>query len=66
METLWVWLAIGLGTIWAGLGIWMIGKAWLESIARNPEGNYFVPAILAIALAEATAIYALVIALLIS
>jgi len=36
----------------------------LESLARNPDmkGSYFLSAILALAFAEATAIYALVIA----
>ncbi len=57
-------LAIGLGTIGAGIGIGMIGAKAMESIGRNPEaaGKLFVPMLLMAAFAEATAIYALVIA----
>lgn len=64
LQLLGAWLAIWLGTIWAGIWIWLVGKAWLESLARNPDmkGSYFLSAILALAFAEATAIYALVIA----
>ena len=60
-------LAIGLGAIWPGLGIGLIGKAALEALGRNPEaaGKIQWLAILCIALAEAVAIYALVIALII-
>ena len=58
-------LAIGLGAIWPGLGIGLIGKAALEALGRNPEaaGKIQGLAILCIALAEAVAIYALVVAL---
>lgn len=62
LQFIWSWLAIWLGTIWAGIGIGLIGKAWLEAMSRNPEQNYMVSAILAIAFAEWTAIFALVIA----
>ncbi|MGE4444217.1 MAG: ATP synthase F0 subunit C [Candidatus Altimarinota bacterium] len=60
-------LAIGLGAIGPGLGIGLIGKAALEALGRNPEaaGKIQGLAILCIALAEAVAIYALVIALII-
>ncbi len=60
-------LAIGLGAIWPGLGIGLIGKAALEALGRNPEaaGKIQGLAILCIALAEAVAIYALVVALII-
>ena len=55
-----LWLA-GLG---GGIGIGLIGNAWLNGIARNPEagGKMFVPAIMSLAFAEAVAIYWLVIA----
>lgn len=62
LNMLWAGIAIWLWTIWAGIWIWLVGKAWLEAMSRNPEVNYLVAAILAMALAEATAIYALVIA----
>ncbi len=57
-------LAIGLGAIGPGLGIGMIGAKAMESIGRNPEatGKILVPMLLAMAFAEAVAIYALVIA----
>ncbi len=60
-------LAIGLGAIWPGLGIGLIGKGALEAVWRNPEaaGKIQGLAILTIAFAEAVAIYALVIALII-
>ncbi len=58
-------IAIGFGTIGAGLGIGIATKAMLESMARQPEiaGKAFVNFILGLGLAEATAIYALFIAL---
>ncbi|MBQ3101379.1 ATP synthase F0 subunit C [bacterium] len=58
-------IAIGFGAIGAGLGIGFATKGLLESIARQPEiagkavGFFLVGA----ALAEACAIYALIIAL---
>lgn len=60
-------LAIGLGAIGPALGIGMIGKGALEAIGRNPEAANEVRTmmILAIAFAEAVAIYALVVALII-
>jgi F-type H+-transporting ATPase subunit c len=60
-------LAIGLGAIGPGIGIGLIGLGALESIGRNPEteGKIRTNMILAIAFAEAVAIYALVIALII-
>ncbi|MBW7954322.1 ATP synthase F0 subunit C [Candidatus Gracilibacteria bacterium] len=60
-------LAIGLGAIGPGLGIGFIGKGALEALGRNPEASSKIQslAILCIALAEAVAIYALVIALII-
>ncbi len=60
-------LAIGFGAIGPGIGIGMIGKWALEALWRNPEAAWKVQglAILTIAFAEAVAIYALVIALII-
>ena len=61
-------LAIGLGAIGPGLGIGFIGAKAMEAIGRNPEasGKILVPMLLAIAFAEAVAIYALVVAFTIS
>lgn len=63
---LWAGIAIGAGTIWGGIGIWLAGKGMLEALSRNPEleKKYMIYGILAMALAEATAIYALVISIL--
>lgn len=60
-------LAIGLGAIGPGLGIGMLGKGAMEAIGRNPEAESQIRTsmILAIAFAEAIAIYALVVALII-
>jgi len=60
-------LAIGLGSFGPGIGIGMLGAKAMEAIGRNPEaeGKIRVAMILAIAFAEAIAIYALVIALII-
>lgn len=59
-------LAIGLGAIGPGIGIgYGAGKA-MEAIGRNPEisGNILVPMLIGLGMAEAVAIYALVIAFL--
>lgn len=60
-------LAIGLGAIGPGIGIGIIGGKAVEAIGRNPEATSQIQTnmILAIAFAEAVAIYALVIALII-
>jgi F-type H+-transporting ATPase subunit c len=59
--------AIGMGTIVPALAIGWIGSKSVEAIGRNPEAASKVQtmAILAIAFAEAIAIYSLVIALII-
>jgi ATP synthase F0 subunit c len=56
-----------LGTIGAGLGIGLLGMGAVQGIARNPDaaGDVQTNMILAIAFAEAVAIYCLVVALLI-
>ena len=60
-------IAIGIGAIGPGLGIGHIGGKAMEAIGRNPEaeGKIRTSMILAIAFAEAIAIYALVVALII-
>ena len=60
-------LAMGLGALGPGLGIGLlVGKA-MEALGRNPESESAVRAnmILGIAFAEAVAIYALVVAVII-
>jgi F-type H+-transporting ATPase subunit c len=59
-------LAIGLGAIGPGLGIGILGAAAMNAIGRNPEarGPILTNMILAIAFAEAIAIYALIVAFL--
>jgi F-type H+-transporting ATPase subunit c len=60
-------IAIAVGAIGPGFAIGMIGAKSVEAIGRNPEASSKVQtmAILAIAFAEAVAIYALVVALII-
>ena len=58
---------MGLGTIGPALAIGLLAAKGLEAIGRNPEasGKIQTAMILAIAFAEAIAIYALVVALMI-
>lgn len=60
-------LAIGLGALGPGIGIGLIGKGAMEAIGRNPDASNQITTtlILSIAFAEAVAIYALVVALII-
>lgn len=60
-------LAMGLGAIGSGIGIGLLASKALEAIGRNPEAAPKIQTvmILAIAFAEAIAIYALVVALII-
>ena len=60
-------LAIGLASIGPALGIGMLAAKAMEAIGRNPEaaGKIQVPMLLALAFAEAIAIYGLVVALII-
>ncbi len=60
-------LAVGLGAIGSALGEGMIAAKALSAIGRNPEAsNKIMPFMFAtMAVAESTAIYALVVALLI-
>ena len=59
--------AIGFGTLGPALGIGILAAKAMEGIARNPEAAQKIQTamILAIAFAEAIAIYALVVALMI-
>jgi len=68
MKTLATAAAIAIGAIAPAIAIGMIGSKGLEAIGRNPEaaGKVQGPMILAIAFAEAIAIYALVVALIIA
>jgi F-type H+-transporting ATPase subunit c len=58
-------LAIALGAFMPALAIGMLASKAMEAIGRNPEasGNILTNMILALAFAEAIAIYALVVAL---
>ena len=58
-------IAIGIGAIGPGIGIGFVGRGAMESIGRNPEaaGTIQTQMILGMALAEAVAIYGLLIAL---
>jgi F-type H+-transporting ATPase subunit c len=60
-------LSIGLGAIGPGIGIGILGGRAMEAIGRNPEaaGEIRTNMILGLAFAEAIAIYALVVALII-
>jgi F-type H+-transporting ATPase subunit c len=60
-------LAIGLGAIGPGIGIGILGSKAMEALGRNPEARSDIQSnmILAIVFAEAIAIYALVVALII-
>lgn len=61
-------LAIGLGTLGPAIGIGMAAAKAMEAIGRNPEaqGAVRTTMILGAGLAEACAIYAFVIALILS
>ncbi len=60
-------LAIGIGAIAPAISIGMIGSKASEAIGRNPEAASKIQTgmILSVAFAEAVAIYALVVALII-
>ena len=57
-------LCMGLGAIGPGIGIGVLGMGAMQALGRNPEarGPIMTNMILAIAFAEAVAIYALVVA----
>ena len=66
MKMLAVGLAAGLGMLGPALAIGLIGYSALQGLARNPEarGPIMTNMILSIAFAEAVAIYALIVAIL--
>lgn len=61
-------LAMGLGALGPGIGIGILGYGAMQGLARNPEarGPIMTNMILAIAFAEAIAIYALIVAIIIA
>ncbi len=61
-------LTMGLGAIGPGIGIGILGYGAMQALGRNPEarGAIMTNMILAIAFAEAIAIYALIVAILIA
>lgn len=65
MKLLAIAIVMGLGTICTAIAIGMIGSKGAEAIGRNPEAAPKIQTamILAIAFAEAIAIYALVVSL---
>lgn len=60
-------IAIGIGGFGPGLAIGLLAAKAMEAIGRNPEaaGKVQVPMLIAMAFAEAIAIYALVVALIV-
>ncbi|UCD08900.1 MAG: ATP synthase F0 subunit C [Dehalococcoidales bacterium] len=58
-------LAMGLGALGPGIGVGLVAYGALTAIGRNPEarGPIMTNMILGIAMAEAVAIYALVVAI---
>ena len=67
ISTLAAAIAIGVGALGPGLGIGMLAGKAMEAIGRNPEAAPRIQTamIIAISFAEAIAIYALVVALII-
>ena len=67
MKLLAAGICMGLGAIGSGIGEGFVGGKALESMARNPQvsDKIFTNMIVAIALAESTAIYALLISFII-
>jgi F-type H+-transporting ATPase subunit c len=57
-------LCMGLGAIGPGIGVGLLGNGAMQALGRNPEarGPIMTNMILGIAFAEAVAIYALVVA----
>ena len=57
-------IAIGLGALGPGLGIGMLAAKAMEAIGRNPEasGKLLPAMLLGMAIAEAIAIYSLILA----
>ena len=68
MKMLAAGLAIGFGSLGPGIGIGIIGFAAMQALGRNPEARGAIQTnmILSIAFAEAVAIYALIIAIILA
>jgi F-type H+-transporting ATPase subunit c len=68
MKMLAAGLAMGLGALGPGIGIGILGYGAMQGLARNPEarGPIMTNMILAIAMAEAIAIYALIVAIILA
>ena len=68
MKMLAAGLAMGLGALGPGIGIGILGYGAMQSLGRNPEarGPIMTNMILAIAVAEAIAIYALIVAIILA
>jgi F-type H+-transporting ATPase subunit c len=66
MRMLAIGLVMGLGALGPGIGIGILGYGAMIGLARNPEarGPIMTNMLIAIAMAEAVAIYALVVAIL--
>lgn len=58
-------IAVGLGAVGPGIGIGILGSGAMNALGRNPEarGAILTNMILAAAFAEAVAIYALIVAI---
>jgi len=67
LNTIAMGLAIGLGAIGPGIGIGIVAGKAMEALGRNPEAQDVIRTnmILGMAFAEAIAIYALVVVLII-
>ncbi|NLL89499.1 MAG: ATP synthase F0 subunit C [Dehalococcoidales bacterium] len=65
MKMLAAGISMGFGAFGPGIGIGILGYGAVQAVARNPEarGQIFTNMIFAIALAEAVAIYALVVSI---
>jgi len=61
-------LAIGLGSLGPGIGIGILGYGAMQALGRNPEakGSIQINMMVAIGLAEAIAIYALIVAIILA
>ena len=68
MKLLAAGLAMGLGAIGPGIGIGILGYGAMQGLARNPEarGPIMTNMLIAIAMAEAVAIYALIVAIILA
>jgi F-type H+-transporting ATPase subunit c len=68
MRNLAAGLAIGLGSLGPGIGIGILGYAAMQALGRNPEARSAIQQnmILGIVFAEAIAIYALIIAIILA